>query len=250
MDGSHQQQPIRGAFSIEKLVRVGFGATKRTNKIVVMLYAEQEGNGDIILWKINKQNIPFEKYDKVSFEKLMEDYSPEPAFYQESIYPAMRQVAQGIARGERLRVNGQPYGAEVEFLKVLEMDEDNVRATFGLGLAYLDRNEIDKGQEVFTKLVNIEAAFAEEHKHMFNEFGIQLRKNQMYEQALQYYSRAQKLTALDEHLLYNIGRVLVETKQFEKARVMLAKAKEVNPEFEEAQKVLDFLDRKLASKTT
>ncbi|SIO20169.1 tetratricopeptide repeat protein [Halodesulfovibrio marinisediminis] len=245
MKGSHQEQPIRGAFSVEKLVRVGFGATKRTNKIEVMVYAEQEGNGDITLWKLNKSHIPFEKYDKVSFENLMADYSPEPAFYQEKIYPAMRKVAQGIARGERLRVNGQPYGAEVEFLQVLEMDEDNVRATFGLGLTYLDRNEISKGQAVFSKLVGIEATFAPEHKHMFNEFGIKLRKNKMYEQALQFYSRAQKLSALDEHLLYNIGRVLIEIKEYKKALVMLAKALEVNPEFAEAKKVFELLDRKM-----
>ncbi|SHJ14250.1 tetratricopeptide repeat protein [Halodesulfovibrio aestuarii] len=246
MDGSHQKQPIRGAFSAEKLVRVGFGATKRTNKIVVMLYAEQEGNGDIILWKLNKNHIPFEKYDKVSFETLMAEYLPEPAFYQENIYPAMRKVAQGIARGDRLRVNGQPYGAEVEYLQVLDMDEENVRATFGLGLTYLERNEIDKGQEVFSKLVEMEAAFAEEHKHMFNDFGIKLRKNKMYDQALQFYSRAQKLSALDEHLLYNMGRVLVEIKEYKKARVMLAKAVEVNPEFAEAVKALEILDKKLS----
>lgn len=246
MNGSHQKQPIRGAFSAEKLVRIGFGSTKRTNKIVVLLYAEQEGTGDIILWKLNKNHIPFERYDNISFETLMAEYSPEPAFYQENIYPAMRKVAQGIARGERLRVNGQPYGAEVEFLQVLDMDEDNVRATFGLGLTFLDRNEIDKAQEVFTKLVGIEAAFAEEHKHMFNEFGIKLRKNKMYEQALQFYSRAQKLSPLDEHLLYNIGRVLIEVKEYKKARVMLAKAVEVNPDFGEAATVLKLLEKKLS----
>lgn len=246
MNGSHQKQPIRGAFSAEKLVRVGFGTTKRTNKIVVMIYAEQEGNGDITLWKLNKNHIPFEKYDKVSFEALMAEYSPEPAFYQENIYPAMRKVAQGVARGDRLRVNGQPYGAEIEYLQVLDMDEDNVRATFGLGLTYLDRNEVDKAQGVFSKLVGIDAAFSEEHKHMFNEFGIKLRKNKMYEQALQFYSRAQKLSALDEHLLYNMGRVLVEIEEYKKARVMLAKAVEVNPEFGEAVKVLELLDKKLS----
>ncbi|MCG8529870.1 MAG: tetratricopeptide repeat protein [Desulfovibrionales bacterium] len=246
MDGSYQEQPIRGAFSAEKLVRVGFGGTKRTNKIVVMLYAEQEANGDIVLWKLNNSHIPFEKYDKISFEQLMEEYTPEPAFYQENIYPAMRKVAQGIARGERLRVNGQPYGAEVEFLQVLDMDEENVRAMFGLGLTYLDRNEVEKGQEVFSKLVHIEAAFAEEHKHMFNEFGIMLRKNKMYDEALQFYSRAQKLTALDEHLLYNIGRVLIETKEYEKALVMLKKALEVNPGFEEAAKLAAMLEKKVS----
>ncbi|MCT4625823.1 Tfp pilus assembly protein PilF [Halodesulfovibrio sp.] len=245
MNGSHEKQPIRGAFSVTKLIRVGFGATKRANKVSVMVYAEQEGNGDITIWKLNKNHIPFEKYDKVSFDILMAEYSPEPAFYQEKIFPAMRKVAQGIARGERLRVNGQPYGAEVEFLQVLEMDEANVRATFGLGLTYLDRNETDKGQQVFSKLVGIEAAFSEEHKHMFNEFGIKLRKNKLFAEALQFYSRAQKLSKLDEHLLYNIGRVLIEIKEYEKARVMLAKAVEVNSEFAEALKVLELLDKKL-----
>ncbi|OBQ56188.1 tetratricopeptide repeat protein [Halodesulfovibrio spirochaetisodalis] len=247
MDGSHEKPPIRGAFSTVKIVRVGFGATKQTNKITVMVYAEQEANGDILLWKLNKSHIPFEKYEKVTFETLMAKYTPEPGFYQEKIFPAMRKVAQGIARGERLRVNGQPYGAEVEFLQVLDMDEDNVRATFGLGLTYLDRNETEKGQEVFSKLVGIEAAFAKEHKHMFNEFGIKLRRNKLYAEALQFYSRAQKLTELDEHLLYNIGRVLIETKEFKKARVMLAKAIEVNPQFEEATKVLELLDKKLGA---
>ena len=132
-----------------------------------------------------------------------------------------------------------------EFLKVLNLDEDNIRATFGLGLVYMDREETERGREVFAKLVEMEATFDQEHKHMFNEFGIKLRKGKMYEEALQYYSRAQKLTDMDENLLYNIGRVLIDTKEYEKAQVMFAKAFALNPNFTEAKRVLDALEEKL-----
>ena len=52
----------------------------------------------------------------------------------------------------------------------------NVRANFGIGLCYIDRGEREKATEVFERLVKLDAAFEDEHKHLFNEFGISLRK--------------------------------------------------------------------------
>jgi len=56
------------------------------------------------------------------------------------------------------------------------------------------------------RLVGIDAAFSGEHKHLFNDFGINLRKNEMYDQAVEYYARALELSPNDENLHYNIAK--------------------------------------------
>ena len=84
---------------------------------------------------------------------------------------------------------------------------DNVRANFGIGLTYLERGESDKAENIFARLIKLDGAYEEEHKHLFNEFGISLRKNKMFSQSLEYYLRALDLTKKDENLYINIARV-------------------------------------------
>ena len=61
----------------------------------------------------------------------------------------------------------------------------------------------------FARLVSMDAPFAPEHKHMFNDFGINLRKSKMIPQAIEYYSKAIALSPEDEHLRYNLARGLL-----------------------------------------
>lgn len=92
----------------------------------------------------------------------------------------MRELQKTIARGERHRKNKEYYSAEYEFKNALKIDEENIRATFGIGLTYLDRGELDKAKMVFKRIYNLNGAFEREHKHLFNEFGIKLRKKTNY----------------------------------------------------------------------
>ena len=49
-----------------------------------------------------------------------------------------------------------------------------------------------------------------EHKHLFNEFGIALRKKGMFGEAIRYYHRAIELTRKDENIYLNLARAHFE----------------------------------------
>ena len=159
------------------------------------------------------------------------------------MYPSIRKLNQTIAKAERHRVNGDSYSAEFEFNNALRVDEENIRANFGLGLTYLDRGETDKADNIFQRLVSMEATFEAEHKHLFNDFGISLRKNEMYDQATQYYSKALELSPLDENLHYNMARACFAKADLEKTVDHLATALKLNKDLEIAQKFLLYLKK-------
>lgn len=230
--------PLRGVFSLEQSAKIGHGTTKRTTSSLQFFYVAEEADGRLSVRLINANYLPTGDPEFISRELLMEDYSPEPEVYHEMVFPAMRELSKAIARGERHLSNGEPFSAELEFLGALKLDEDNVRATFGLGLAYFEREQLDKADAVFQKLVKMRAAFEEKHKHMFNAFGIQLRKNNMFTQALQFYARAQQLCGADEHLLFNMARCLCEMGDADGCASYLQKALELNPQFVEAVRMM------------
>ncbi|MFN2342740.1 MAG: tetratricopeptide repeat protein, partial [Desulfonatronovibrio sp.] len=138
----------------------------------------------------------------VSKDEILEKFSPEPEFYTYTVFPKMRELNKTIARADRHRQKGEGYSAEFEYNNALNVDEENIRASFGLGLTYLERGDKDKANNIFERLVKLDAAFEKEHKHLFNDFGINLRKQEMYAQALEYYSRGLELVENDENLHY------------------------------------------------
>jgi tetratricopeptide (TPR) repeat protein len=153
----------------------------------------------------------------------------------------MRELNKTIARGDRYRANGEHFSAEMEYGSALKVDEENVRANFGLGITYLERGEGGKAENIFERLVKLDAAFEEEHKHLFNEFGIKLRKNKMLVQSITYYERAMELSAYDENLFYNLARAYLDDKKIEKSLEFLLKSLNINPTLEPAVKFLQWL---------
>jgi len=142
------------------------------------------------------------------------------------------------ARAERHLRDQEYLSAEFEFNKALKLDEENVRANFGLGQTFLATGETQKAQKVFHKLAKIEAVLEPHNKHIFNEFGIQLRKQGMYAEAVRHYTKALVIAGDDEHLYFNLARALLEGGQRQKGLKVLKKALAINSEMPEAQMLL------------
>src|SRR3989338_10431823 len=100
----------------------------------------------------------------------------------------------------------------------------------------------------FLKVSQTEALFEEENKHVFNEFGIDLRKNGMYDEAIGNYEKAISIDPKDENLYYNLGRAYKETGDYKTAYEKVKKALELKPDFKEAQEYLEFLKNKASGK--
>ena len=238
-----QRARIKGVFSCERIAKVGAGATVRKTTQTMFWFAEEDEEGRIWVQPLNPNYVPSGPKQEVPRDEFLETYAPEPEFYSSKVYPSIRKLNQTIAKAERYRANGETYSAEMEYGNALRVDEENIRANFGLGLTYLERGETGKADNIFQRLIRMEATFEAEHKHLFNDFGINLRKNEMYDQAVEYYSKALELSPSDENLHYNMARACFAKADIEKTVEHLRTALTLNKNLEIAQKFLLYLKK-------
>ncbi len=234
---------VRGVFSSQEVRKVGTGTTTRKTVQKTFWFVEQ--HGDVIECQpLNLNYVPTGPKRKVTLDELITKFSPEPEFYLNSVYPKMRELQQSVEHGDSHREKGETFAAEYEYSRALKVDEENVRANFGIGLTYLERGDVGKAQNIFERLVKLEGAFEPEHKHLFNEFGINLRKNKMMTQAVEYYQRALELSPNDENLHMNMARALLETQNLDGCIDYLLKALTIDPRHEQSLKFMAWLIQK------
>ncbi|WP_187170421.1 tetratricopeptide repeat protein [Salidesulfovibrio onnuriiensis] len=210
-------------------IKIGSGTTAKKQKSKILWYVEQTGEDDFQIKKVNSHFVPTGKAESITFDQLMQEYAPEVEIHLAKVGPAMRHLHDTLDKGDALRHEDELEGAEEQYTLALEVDEENVRAIFGLGIVYTELRKISHAQAVFKQLVNMEAAFQEEHKHLFNEFGISLRKGRMFNEAARYYARALEFCVdEDEHLYYNLARVFYEQGDWNKCFENLKAALEIN----------------------
>lgn len=236
------REKVKGVFSSVEVKRLGTGATSRKERIKQYWLVNELDGGQVEVQPINEKLIPIGKKRVVTLDELLERFEPEPEFYVST--------SSGITpeRWEELRsgkgTGGPPLtvgGFEVSGSS--EEVEKNARASFGMGLAYLKRGDPSRAQDVFERLAELKADFRPAHKHMFNDFGIALRKNAMLDTAIKHYRRAEMLARGDENLLHNIARAYYEKRDFSKARQYLEKSLQINPGFRESKLFLKYLDK-------
>lgn len=234
---------IKGVFSIEKTGKIGTGATARRVKQQVYFFAEQVDESTVLLQGLNPDKVPSGVKTEITKDDLLQDYLPEPSLYNE-VMSKLREVQKAVARGEKRRKRGETFTAEFEFSKALQLDEQNVRANFGIGMCYMQRGEKDKAKEVFDRIIKLDAAFEDEHKHLFNEYGIELRKKKMFEEAVDYYQRALELTRDDENLFYNLSRAEFESGNYRQALEAANECLALAPDHPEGLKIKAYIEKK------
>jgi tetratricopeptide (TPR) repeat protein len=237
-DKTEQRERISGVFSSQEIRKVGTGSTTRKTIQKTFWFCAEMPDGQVEVQPLNVNYVPSGPKKKVPMEQFLQVFAPEPELYISNVLPQMREINKTIARADRHRANKETFSAEMEYGNALKVDEENVRANFGLGITYLERGESAKANNIFERLVKLDAAFEEEHKHLFNEFGINLRKNGMLDQALSYYQRAAELSPGDEHLMCNVARVYLEKKDLDTAMDLLLRALDINPQLEAGIKFL------------
>lgn len=230
---------IYGVFSKEQEVTLGTGVTRRKTLSKTYWFAKEVQGARIELLSLDMDFKPQGNLVLMDREEMLRDYLPEPqATYKVLSRPLME--------GDGYRERGNYKFAVKEYEKVRQIDEENIRANFGLGISLLELGSTDKALYVFRNILELDEAFAEEHKHLFNELGIGLRRHGLYDQTLQYYFKAQEMTCMDENLQFNIARAYFEKGDTEKAVWHLAKALDMNSFFEEGLRFARYLiDRNL-----
>jgi tetratricopeptide (TPR) repeat protein len=239
-----QEERIRGVFSSQEIRKVGTGTTTQKTVQKVFWYVEQDESGDLKMQALSGKYIPIGPSKTITKEELLGKYSPEPEFYIQSVRPKMTELNKSVDKGDQHRERGETFSAELEYNNALSLDEENVRANFGIGLTYLSRGEVDKADNIFGRLVKLDAAFDDKHKFLFNDFGMNLRKNKMLKQAVDYYTKAIELTKSDENLYLNIARAQLELKDINNCLDNLLKALTIAPQNEVAIKFAEWVSKK------
>ncbi len=109
--------------------------------------------------------------------------------------------------------------------------ENTMRDQFKKAMRRVRREGMDESTLLSLKnLVQVEEGIVPEHKHMFADFGTQLRKGQHLEEALAFCKRTLTLSPTDDHAHFNAARVLMDMGNYNDAEQHLLTAQIINPE--------------------
>ncbi|OIO00666.1 MAG: hypothetical protein AUJ49_09460 [Desulfovibrionaceae bacterium CG1_02_65_16] len=247
MESDFSTLRINGVFSQKIVSSIGTGTTARKTEALAYFFVCEDEAGGIAAQGLGPNNELLGERQDISREELLEKFLPEPQRsleYAKFCVARQQTVQKAVARGDKFLKQGAHYSAEYEYNKALALEEENVRANFGIGLCYIARGETDKARSVFDRLVKLEAAFSEEHKHLFNEFGIRLRMSGMYDEALSYYARALALAPDDENLHYNMARAAFGKGEAGPTAQHLAECLRLNANHQEALQFLAYIGRR------
>lgn len=142
------------------------------------------------------------------------------------------------------------------------------------GQELIEKNKIEEAKRLFNKLIKefkndtelraeiadkfikanlheealgyLEEALANDPDAIFlyNRIGIVLRKMKDFKTAEKYYLKALELSKKDEYLYFNCGRLYYDWRKWDKMAEAAKKALGINPNFAEAEKMLNFANKK------
>ena len=152
--------------------------------------------------------LPTGQPHSISVRELQKRYNPEPGIYEKYVQPSLESYDSGTLQ------LGIPEDQAKE--PPTPVNEEQVNQNFQNGMILLEKGELEQAKVVFTSIAYSDEPFEEKHKHMFNDFAIQLRKNNLNSEAIAFYTRAIELSwdNEDENLHINLARVLYGEKQY------------------------------------
>ncbi|MBI4807294.1 MAG: tetratricopeptide repeat protein [Desulfovibrio sp.] len=234
---------ILGVYSHRRGIRVGTGTTKAQHTKVTYWFARQLEQDNFDVQPLNIYHVPSGLRESVPSEKFLAEYTPEPSYYQVNTVPALKSLYEKVTKGEEYLKDGDLDAAEKEFIKALMIDDLNVQANYGLGEVYTEKNEFEKLLKVLKVLMGLEDAFNLENRERLNSFGVKLRKNGHYDQAASFLEKALEINQDDDHIMFNLARVHFDKKDYENCKKRLTEALELNPDFLEARKFLNYCNQ-------
>ena len=196
---------------------------------------------------LNANHVPSGVTKLVSREDFLKFYTPELSYFQDNTLPCLETLQKKVRMGRRFFNLGQLDKAEQAFCDAVLMQDDCVDGNMGLSEVYAEQQEFTKLRCVLDKLLNIDEVFREEQRHRFNEFGINLRKKELFDDAIRFYTKALEVNESDENLHFNIARAFHGKERCEECRSHLQRALELNPAMAEARSFLRLIDTESAT---
>ncbi len=187
---------------------------------------------------INANHVPSGAPSRITRKEFLANYSPELSYYDNNTLPCLESLRKKVRLGRRYFNLGLLDKAERQFASAVIIQEDSIPGNIGLSQVYAEQQEFTKLRVVLDKLLNIDEVFREEQRHRFNEFGINLRKKGLYDDAIRFYSKALEVNEKDENLHFNIARAYHGNDMGKNCRDHLERALEIAPDMTAAKSML------------
>jgi len=127
--------------------------------------------------------------------------------------------------------------------------ENHLRAHFGALLLKIRRDDDPQSAlRALQDIAEVEEGIVPEHKYMFAEFGINLRKGKLPEAALAHAKRVLSLAPGDSHAHFNIARIYYTLGKLDEAEQHLLAALEFAPDLECARDFLAYIGKERRQK--
>lgn len=219
-------------------ITLGLGETSRNMVSENYYQAEFLEDGSVRLALLDNDDNATGLTETITKQTLESDYQLVLDYFETRPDPKKRAVEKKLAVGRGHLEKEEYNSAEYEFDGVIKMDQKQVEAHLGKGQSLVGQGDIEGAKEVFSSLAEIDDLYDHKNKHIFNTFGITLRRNSLYDQAISTYAKALKLDPGDENLYYNIARAYYEKGDPVRSEKLLKKTLDLNNNHTQAQSLL------------
>lgn len=221
-------------------VRMRLGEFSTTRDATVENYWQAHVNGrTITMTLLDLHDKPTDIREEVDYGEMWSRFTHQPNYFLRKV-PLNEDLLDDIvslADNDFAAAPGVPAAG-------VEVNEEEVRSKFQEGMELLAEHDFEKAREIFGQMAVEVGAVAPKQKYIFNELGVELRKNGMFNEALQHLRCAVVKSRRDEHLWFNLGRVAHDAGREELAAKFMRKALDVNPDFTVAKAYLiKYLDQ-------
>lgn len=209
-------------------------------------YVEAQENGTLWIQPLDLHTwLPTGTPAPISPRELQRNYLPEPEIYTRTLVSRFQKEAMlDIGQDEKT-----PLALDDTLVKAPSPQsnillEKTARNDFENALSLAVQGDKEQAEKVFDRLLHAES-LEKKHKHLFNEFGITLRKNNMYEHSITFYTRALELAEedTDENLHLNLARSLHRMQRYMSCIQHIFAALDIAPGNKAALQFLAWMER-------
>ncbi|MFW5490382.1 MAG: tetratricopeptide repeat protein [Desulfovibrio sp.] len=224
---------ILGVFRSDKTERIGAGTTSKETSRQIAWFVIDDGTGQYVAQPLMENNLPSSILQTIPRSTFQSSYKVDALNYRRNIYPVLQSLRRKVSKTQGFISTD-----------LFEEDEKTVyKALVAAGTYGSQGSASAKYKTVRYLLDNLEdtGEMLETYRQEIVRDSISLRKAGKLDMALDVYKRAYELNPQDDHLLFNMARVLQAKNEEDKAVRCLARALTINPGLVPARKMYKYL---------
>lgn len=231
--------------SLSIILRTQLMKSERTEFESAIENAVYKLNGDANLRKIYPLLIGYTRGQELELQTMLKELLAE--LQESSVNEARlllaereRQKQEGLAKGREMIAAGEYDPAMHFFDKMINYFNEDFDLIVDVGEMFLDADQLEKAYHYFSKSLGNKP----ESVHILNRIGIGMRRLGKFPDSEKCFLQAIKIVNSDERLYFNLGRVYLDSGEWDKAAEAASRALTLNPDLDQARKMRDYAHQK------